>query len=97
MIKHKRIPIMEHVETYIEARDLCPDYCQTLRARVRKFCLYIGAPANDWKNNARTAHTTTEEIRTNSSTPEGSCRPSMRHICSCGERGRARSGPGRFG
>ena len=36
---------MQHVETYIEARDLCPDYCLSLRARVRKFCLYIGPPA----------------------------------------------------
>jgi integrase len=43
--RKKTILILDHVETYILARDLCPDYCLSLRARVRKFCVWMGRPA----------------------------------------------------
>jgi integrase len=36
---------MQYVETYIEARDLCPVYCLVLRARVRVFCVWLGGAA----------------------------------------------------
>jgi integrase len=50
--------ITAYCDRYLAARDLCPDYCDLVRARIDKFCRWCGADirigeltnelANDW-------------------------------------------------
>ena len=54
---------MSHVETYIQERDLCPDYVRGLRAKVQVFCVWLGGVATLDRFQSKTFNGWVSELR----------------------------------
>jgi integrase len=61
--RRKKILILDHLQTYIEARDLSPEYTRMLRHHVRVFCEWLGGSPTLDKFESKTFNKWVTELR----------------------------------